>query len=112
MGLDNFWYNGEGLAEGIEDVQGVVGGMFSGHGGNSFRGKVYDQYIDELTEGKYSLYNDLASDEVKVIDAILQKTPFQKIKDFDEDMTEERWTAFVKMWNIHAEKGHSLKAWF
>ena len=35
-------------------VDGLCGGMFSGHGNGSFRGKVYNDFVEEIT--RESLY--------------------------------------------------------
>jgi hypothetical protein len=41
----------------FEGVTGLVGGMFSGHGDGSFRGKVYDSLVTDVTG--QSLYQEL-----------------------------------------------------
>jgi hypothetical protein len=113
MGLDNFWCNGD--TNDICDVDKefkVCGGMLSGHGGNSFRGKVYSAIIECLTNR--SLYEDkLSVEEVKEINKTLKKTSFRSAKKHDEwDLTEAEWKNFKEMWAYHAEAGHSLKAWY
>jgi hypothetical protein len=112
MGLDNFWCNGDtdDACEADKEFA-VCGGMFSGNGGNSFRGKVYDSIIKELTE--FSLYDKLSVENVKAINEVLQKTSYSKAKKHsDYNLEEEEWTHFKDMWAYHAEAGHSLKAWY
>jgi len=53
MGLDTFAHKDGSLAETLDwpkESEGLCGGMFSGNGGGpSFRGKVYDQFIQDVT---------------------------------------------------------------
>lgn len=113
MGLDNFWMKGdERVSDSFCPELSVCGGMFSGHGCTSFRGKVYSSIIAGLCN-EISLYDDLTPEQVQEVDEILQKTSYFDAKDnSDYDLEENEWADFVKMWHIHAEAGHSLKAWF
>lgn len=111
MGLDNVWkHNGETAS--IEGEFYVCGGMLSGHGNSSFRGKVYDSIISEVTE--HSLYEDqLSSDIVKEMSEKIQAANFNDIKEFSSyNIRPEEWESFQKMWKAHADAGHELVAWY
>lgn len=97
MGLDNFWKIPEGehhpVFTGIDF--GIVGGMLSGQTTldpqhsrcKSFRGKVYSDFIDELTG--ISLYSDLLDQEdiTQIAEALrglrqtlAKKEPLEKLR--------------------------------
>ncbi len=50
MGLDNYWILPKGKCHPtFKPKLRLCGGMFSGHGVRSFRGKVYDDFIELVT---------------------------------------------------------------
>ena len=52
--------------ERIKDIQ-LCGGMFSGYGNEgSFRGKVYDPLIQELSEGQHTWYIDQEDEDAHI----------------------------------------------
>lgn len=65
MGLDSFFYtqNSEGKNEPFTDdrLEGInlTGGMLSGNGADgSFRGKIYDHFLNTITDGAFTLYEE------------------------------------------------------
>jgi len=114
MGLDNYavYSQGhdkydptEGASNSIPDhffpSNNLCGGMFSG-GGNSFRGKVYNDVVEFFTN--YSLYEDiLEPDQVLEIATMLNK------------VTEERFNkkfAPHNSWEISYKEVQQLAEWF
>jgi len=56
----------------IKDIQ-LCGGMFSGNGfDGSFRGKVYDPLIQELSEGQHTWYIDQEDEDAYIPSGILR----------------------------------------
>lgn len=69
MGLDTFFRfmtaPGETAPKLDLTVKHLCGGMFSGdNDGSSFRGKVYDDIVQEATGGGHTLYEELTSPEI------------------------------------------------
>ncbi len=59
--------------ERLKDVR-LCGGLFSGYGGDgSFRGKVYDPIIQELSEGKHTWYIDQDEDNFVTSDTLKEQ---------------------------------------
>jgi hypothetical protein len=114
MGLDNYAVYGkehpkydhtEGALNSIPNEffpnNNLCGGMFSG-GGNSFRGKVYDEVVQFFTN--YTLYEDiLEPDQVREIATMLN------------EVTEERFNqefAPHNGWEITYNQVQQLAEWF
>lgn len=73
--------------ERIKDIQ-LCGGMFSGGGNDgSFRGKVYDPLIQELSEGQYTWY--IEQDEDNYIPSDTLKEQADILSTFITDIIEE-----------------------
>jgi hypothetical protein len=49
MGLDNLWKKNDNETASVEGNFQICGGMFSGHGNDSFRGKVYHRLVEDIT---------------------------------------------------------------
>ena len=49
MGLDNIWMKNKDEHGVIEGEFKICGGVFSGHGNDSFRGKVYERFVEDVT---------------------------------------------------------------
>ena len=112
MGLDNFW---SGSVEG--DFK-VCGGLCSGHGNDSFRGKVYNTFIEWNTG--VSLYDDVIDN--RTIRTIADKLD-KKIRECTKDGTFESFCEFwnmdehemldlSRMFRVHALAGHTLTSWY
>jgi hypothetical protein len=116
MGLDNYAVYGtehpkydhtEGTSNSIPDNlfpdNRLCGGMFSG-GGNSFRGKVYNDVVEFFTG--YSLYSDILipQDVSEIYDALSQVTEERYITEF---LDSDSYT-----YNISYEQFKDLTEWF
>lgn len=108
MGLDSFWVHPDG-----EDVPHpefdpplrLCGGMFSGNGSGSFRGKVYEDLVREVTG--HSLYQEVIDNETvrAMADdlAVLQNCS-------SRDNIEQKDIA--RMFRAYADAGFELKGWW
>ena len=142
MGLDNFWELPEGADEPtFEKELRLCGGMFSGHGQGSFRGKVYADLVEAITG--VSLYTEKIDNEtVREMAQKLAETTYEEALEHDswtmfspevwynEDTEEEyyafeedpeypnheeckeRWKDFQTMFMTYAEAGAELTSWW
>ena len=62
MGLDSYWLDGDKKKASVPGHFRLVGGMLSGHGNDSFRGKCYAGLVESVTG--VSLYQELIAPEV------------------------------------------------
>ena len=115
MGLDNIWKKSKDENGVIEGEFKVCGGVFSGNGNDSFRGKVYNRLVEDITG--VSLYGDPETCEVPVetvkqmaID--LEETEWRDSYIQNYDIEEEEFKDLVKMFRLHADAGHYLLAWY
>lgn len=85
MGLDSMWKmpdESDPHPE-FDPPVNLCGGMLSGHGAESFRGKVYSPLIEELCGQECSLYQDeMTNDRVLYIAETLEK--FMKAADTEK----------------------------
>ena len=116
MGLDNYWKVGD-KEVGEDDVTfepplHLCGGMCSGNGQSSFRGKVYAELIEGVTG--YSLYEEkLMNGEVCRIASQLENTPWSEAKEHDTwDITEEEYEDLKRMFRAYADAGAILLSWW
>ena len=111
MGLDSIWKNKFDETATVEGDFNLCGGLFSGRGNNSFRGKVYNHMITEVTG--VSLYNE-------VIEAIVIKRMAEKLQavtwdsqfGFKYDIDEQEFKSVVAMFVAHAAEDHKLIGWW
>jgi hypothetical protein len=102
MGLDTFAAYGPAHALYVDGSDNCIpdelfpnnylcGGGFS-NGINSFRGKVYNNWIEWCTNGQYTLYTEeLSENQVKdIYEALYRKQEEYDFKDFEEQ-TGNRW---------------------
>jgi hypothetical protein len=116
MGLDNYAVYGtehakydhtEGASNGIPDdlfpENRLCGGMFSG-GGNSFRGKMYNDVVEFFTG--HSLYSDILipQDVSEIYDALSQVTK--------EEYTTEFLDSDLDICKVSYEQFKDLTEWF
>lgn len=110
MGLDNYWVNEKKEQASVEGDFNVCGGMMSGHGNDSFRGKVYDALV-EAASG-YSLYSSyLDPIIVELITSRLEQMPFEDAKAYG-DLSKEEFDDLKRMFRAHADAGHGLTSWY
>lgn len=115
MGLDSLWRK-------EDDTDGIVpkrfkicGGLFSGNleiGNDSFRGKVYDSLVTEVTG--QSLYQDkIPADVIKQMNTKIQQAKYEEVKDLAMyELSEEEWQDFQAMWQEHSNADHHLVGWW
>lgn len=112
MGLDNYWkknVNDEGLVKGEFKV---CGGICSGNGNDSFRGKVYNNIVEEITG--VSLYEEkISKDVIWEMNEKIQKCDHETAKSYAVyELREDEWADFQKMWDAHTKAGHYLVSWW
>lgn len=107
MGLDNYWMkNKEELGE-VEGEFKICGGMLSGNGNDSFRGKVYFRFIEDVCNE--NLYDEMIPNEiVKKMADDLEATEWRDSYVENYDIEEEEFRDLVKMFRLHADAGHYL----
>ena len=107
MGLDNYWMkNKEELGE-VEGEFKICGGMLSGNGNDSFRGKVYCRFIEDVCNE--NLYDEMIPNEtVKQMADDLEATEWRDSYIENYDIEEEEFKDLVKMFRLHADAGHYL----
>lgn len=111
MGLDNYWMKNKDENGVVEGEFKICGGMFSGNGNDSFRGKVYHRLVEDITG--ISLYGDPETNEipietVKVMADDLKATEWRDSYIENYDIIEEEFKDLVKMFRLHADAGHHL----
>ena len=85
--------------------------MFSGSGNDSFRGKVYCRFVEDVTG--ISLYgdsetNEIPNETVKEMADDLELTEWQESYIENYDIVEYEFKDLVKMFRLHADAGHFL----
>lgn len=115
MGLDNIWKKNKEENGVIEGDFKLCGGVFSGHGNDSFRGKVYDRFVEDVTG--VSLYGDpetfeVPNETVKQMADDLEATEWRDSYIENYDIEEHEFKDLVRMFRLHADAGHYLLAWF
>jgi hypothetical protein len=112
MGLDNFWKKNQGETATVEEASGVWGGMFTDNGQTSFRGKVYNDLIEQATG--VSLYQEEIPSEVvkKMADEldVFDLGQYDAEPGFDIDGKD--FQCLKKMFRLHADAGHYLIGWW
>lgn len=108
MGLDSHWVNENRESVSIPGDFKVCGGLLSGHGNESFRGKVYDSVVQAASGvSLYQEYIDPAT--VRLIADKLAMFSFEAAKSKSTyDITPEEYADLQRMFKIHAETGHAL----
>jgi hypothetical protein len=113
MGLDNYWMKSKEEAGNIEGEFKVCGGIFSKNGNDSFRGKVYHRFVEDVTG--ISLYGDPKTNEipietVKQMANDLEATEWRDSYIENYDIEEEEFKDLVRMFRLHADAGHYLES--
>jgi hypothetical protein len=115
MGLDNIWKKNKEENGVIEGDFKLCGGVFSGHGNDSFRGKVYDRFVEDITG--VSLYGDpetfeIPNETVNQMADDLEATVWRDSYIQNYDIEEQEFKDLVRMFRLHADAGHYLIAWY
>ena len=114
MGLDNFWMKNKDEHGVIEGKFEICGGIFSGHGNDSFRGKVYNRFVEDVTG--ISLYgytpdtNEISNEVVRDMADGLEATEWRDSYIENYDIEEQEFKDLVRMFRLHADAGHYLVA--
>ena len=111
MGLDNYWMKSKEEPGFIEGDFKICGGMLSENGNDSFRGKVYYRFIEDVTE--VSLYGDpdtglIPNETVKKMADDLEATEWRDSYIANYDIEEQEFKDLVRMFRLHADAGHYL----
>lgn len=110
MGLDNFWVSEDRQPARVNGEWCVCGGMCSGHGNDSFRGKVYDSLV-EAASG-YSLYREYIDPAtVRLIADSLSTMTYEEAKTHTDRLCEDEYRSLKAMFRAHADAGHALTRW-
>jgi hypothetical protein len=115
MGLDNIWKKSKDENGFIEGDFKICCGVFSGSGNESFRGKVYDRFVEDVTG--VSLYGDpetfeISSETVKQMAIDLGETEWRDSYIQNYDIEKQEFEGLVRMFRLHADAGHYLLAWY
>ena len=115
MGLDNLWKKNDNETASVEGEFQICGGMFSGSGNDSFRGKVYSRLVEDITG--VSLYGDpetfeTPNETVKQMADDLGATEWRDSYIQNYDIEEQEFKDLVRMFRLHADAGHYLLAWY
>ena len=115
MGLDNYWMKSKDELGEIEGIFKVCGGMLSSNGNDSFRGKVYHRFVEDVTN--VSLYGDretgeIPNETVKKMADDLEAVEWRDSYITNYDIEKQEFKDLVKMFRLHADAGHYLLAWY
>jgi hypothetical protein len=116
MGLDNIWMKNKDEQGVIEGEFKICGGVFSGNGNDSFRGKVYNRFVEDVTG--ISLYgytpdtNEISNEVVRDMADGLEATEWRDSYIENYDIEEQEFKDLVRMFRLHADAGHYLVAWY
>lgn len=116
MGLDCFWVKvvpAERMGIKPTEEYKLCGGMFSGDGAGSFRGKVYAGLIDQLCN--ISLYQELVPEcQVKEIAKTLESARWENVlaMDFAYPISEQEFKGLSKMFRFYADNDCCLMGWW
>lgn len=121
MGLDNYFRIecSEGETAPVVKMEReptLTGGMFSGHGRGSFRGKVYATLIEDITGT--SIYEDCIGPDTLVemadeMDAHLAENPGTTMfKSDDWDVPRQELADLAMIFRAYGEAGYHLNSWY
>jgi len=121
MGLDSFWELPSGSKKAnFNPPLRLCGGIFSGSGEGSFRGKVYDSIVETVT-GESLYQEEINPSTVAKMASALQSTEFESIPlslrspegdGFGDGVTAHEYDDLRRMFSSYAELGASLKGWW
>lgn len=113
MGLDSFWKMPEETKDNhpkhpeFNPPLQLCGGMLSGSGQSSFRGKVYAGLIHSVT-GVDIYQETISNDTIKKMAEKLDKEDF----DFIHEFSDEECNDMVRMFRAYADAGATLHGWW
>jgi hypothetical protein len=100
-------------------IKNLVGGMLSANGQGSFRGKCYDQFIEDIT-GESLYQEEIRNDNVIAMAEALEEflSGHMKVKDQDlinvdyGDMSFGEARDLAKWFRVTADNGYSVVGWW
>jgi len=114
MGLDNLWKKNDNETASVEGEFQICGGIFSGNGNDSFRGKVYHRLVEDITGiSLYGYTNEsdkIPNEIIKDMAEGLEATEWRDSYIQNYDIEEQEFKDLVKMFRLHADAGHYLVA--
>lgn len=110
MGLDCIWQDVDASASEIDPPLHLCGGAFSEHGKGSFRGKVYDKLIKEITG--HSLYKELPNVAINEIADILATTTLAMVVSKGFAIGEDEYNDLCRMFRYYGDHGARLVPWY
>ena len=110
MGLDSFWE----LPDTQPDIHfdpeiNLCGGMFSGMGEGSFRGKVYELIVESIT-GESLYQKEIPNVTVRAMVDKFDSATFTEGNTWGID--EQEFNDLVRMFRAYANAGAVLKGWW
>jgi hypothetical protein len=116
MGLDNLWKKNDNETASVEGEFQICGGMFSGNGNDSFRGKVYHRLVEDITGiSLYGYTNEsdkIPNEIIKDMAESLEATEWRDSYIQNYDIEEQEFKDLVRMFRLHADAGHYLIAFY
>lgn len=117
MGLDNFWVatpdSKESMSCDLDPPLELCGGLFSDRGSGSFRGKVYNDYVQSITG--VSLYEDVIHPETIEEMALKLEKCIEECQDspeYCEDLVWNERKDLARMFRYYADRGAYLVSWY
>ncbi len=110
MGLDNYWImpNQEPHPD-FDPPLNLCGGLFSNNGCESFRGKVYASFCQEVMQ--INLYQDCLSNQ-ELLNANLKLSEWLETESTWENFSKEEILDIQRMFNKYASLGATLESWY
>ena len=112
MGLDSIWKVPDGVDHPVfKPALNLCGGLFSGSGRGSFRGKVYTDFIEQVSG--VSLYQEEMTnqDVVRIADALSVYDPTDEDLN-NYDPTVEEINDLSRMFTEYGDVGATLLGWW
>ena len=118
MGLDSFWKLPEdSKPPQFKEPLRLCGGMLSGSGEGSFRGKVYAGLIETIT-GESLYKEDISNDTVKKMADALDKTSYadamksREANEYGYEIGRAEYGHLQEMFRAYADAGATLHGWW
>jgi hypothetical protein len=111
MGLDNFWVDQNNKQAPVKANLNLCGGLLSDSGNSSFRGKVYDHLVSEVT-GQTLYSDDIPNELVAQMAEKLSSCTISSAQTIDPNIVAQELEDLKLMFKLHAEAGHKLVGWW
>lgn len=110
MGLDNFWIMpGEKPHPNFNPPLNLTGGLLSNNGAESFRGKVYSKFCEEVMG--IDLYSESISPKELLV-ATEKLSDWMLTKSSYDDLNKQEIDDLHRMFSTYANLGASLESWY